>query len=129
MHLSRFAALLPNGVAVEVINRVHVLIQKDVSGEGHVGVVSRLKVCHAAGGDAETSQHCRQADGDRDRPGMNTQCGLIKDACGMTPGGSAKMELANVCVCVGGENSTCGSHRERTEAQQGQGRGFYLGCI
>lgn len=50
--------------------------------------MSRLKVCHTAGGDAEASQHCRQAD--RDRRGMNPQPGFIKDACIMTSEGSAR---------------------------------------
>lgn len=54
--------------------------------------MSRLEVCHAAGGDAQTSQHWREAD--RDRVGMNPQPGFIKDACVMTSEGSAKMELA-----------------------------------
>lgn len=112
MRSSHFAALLPNRVTVEVINRVHVLVQIDVGGEGDVGVVSRLKVSHAAGGDAEASQHWRQAD--RDRLGMNTQSGLIKDACEMTPEGSAKIELANLSE----KGSMCGSHCERIEASR-----------
>lgn len=72
------AAVSPDRVVVEVIDGVQVLIQVDVGGEGDVGVVSRLEVCHAAGGDAEAAQHWGQAD--RDRRGVNPQAGLIEEA-------------------------------------------------
>lgn len=79
-----------------MINGVQVLIQVDVGGEGDVGVVSRLEVCHAAGGDAEAAQHWGQADRDRrGGGGVNPQAGLIEEACIMTSEGSAEMERWN----------------------------------
>lgn len=52
--------ILPDRVTVEVVDGLHFLIEIHICGEGHVGVVGRLEVGHAAGGNAETPQHCRQ---------------------------------------------------------------------
>lgn len=52
--------ILPNRVPIEVVDRLHLLIEKDIRSEGYISIVSRLEVGHAAGGDAETPQHCGQ---------------------------------------------------------------------
>lgn len=57
-------AVLPDRVAVEVVDRLQFLIQVDVGGQRYVCVVSGLEVGHAAGRDAEASQRCkRRTDG------------------------------------------------------------------
>lgn len=52
--------ILPDRVTVEVVNWLHVLVKVNIRSEGHIGVVSRLEVGHAAGGYAEAPQHWKQ---------------------------------------------------------------------
>lgn len=43
-----FVCFVPDGIGVELRNRLHVLVQIHVVRQGDVGVVGRVKVCDAA---------------------------------------------------------------------------------
>lgn len=49
--------ILPDRVTVEVVDGLHIFIKIHICSEGHIRIVSRLEVGHAAGGYAKTPQH------------------------------------------------------------------------
>lgn len=51
---------LPDRVTIEVVDRLHVLIEIHIRSEGHIRIVSRLEVSHTAGGYPKTPQHWKR---------------------------------------------------------------------
>ena len=50
---------VPDGVGVEALEGLHVLVEVDVGGQRHVGVVRRVVVRHRPRRHPQAAQHCR----------------------------------------------------------------------
>lgn len=60
VHLKLHTLILPDRVAIEGVDRIHVFIKVHVCGEGDVSVMGRLEVGDTAGGYPKTPQHWEQ---------------------------------------------------------------------